>query len=148
MRAYKTKSTNETRKVAKEVAGALPRLKSHKRALVLGFEGELGAGKTTFIKALMRAMGVRRKITSPTFIILRKFKTNRNKFKNIFHIDAYRTEKAKELSELGINEIFSDPQNLVLVEWADKIKQVLPKDTIWVKFNYGKERDEREIIVN
>ena len=69
-------------------------------------------------------------------------------FKNIFHVDAYRISDAKELLEVGVEEILKNPLNIVLVEWADRVKRVLPKETIWVKFKYGKERNEREIIID
>lgn len=148
MKQYKTYKESETRVVAKKFAESLATRKLAKKALIIGFTGELGAGKTTFIKSFTRSMGVRKKITSPTFVILRRFKINSKPFKNIFHIDAYRISEKSELSAVGIDKILESPSNIVLVEWADRIKNVLPKDTIWVKFKYGKERDERTITID
>ena len=148
MSQYKTNKESDTRAVAKDFAKTLKNRKPGKNALVVGFTGELGAGKTTFIKSFTRSMGVRRKITSPTFLILRRFKINNKFFSNIFHIDAYRIKKESELSMVGIEKILENPSNIVLVEWADRIKKVLPKTTIWVKFKYGKKRDERTITID
>ena len=148
MKHYKSNKESETRVIAKNFAKTLKTKKRGRNALVIGLMGELGAGKTTFIKSFTRSMGVRKKITSPTFIIFRRFKINNKSFANIFHIDAYRIKGKNELSAVGIEKILESPSNIVLVEWADMIKKVLPKTTIWVKFKYGKERNERTITID
>jgi len=145
---YKTKNPNETRIIAKKFAEDISKSKNTKRALVVGLTGELGAGKTTFIKSFIKSMGVKKRITSPTFLIQRRLSIKHKTFKNIFHIDAYRVNDKKELSEIGIEEILKDPSNIVLIEWADRVRKILPKGAIWVKFIYGKERDERKIIID
>lgn len=115
-----------------------------KSLVVLGLVGGLGAGKTTFTKSLIKALGSKKKVTSPTFLIMRRF-VLKNK-RNVYHIDAYRIA-AYDLVHLGAEEIFKSP-NIVVVEWADRIKKMLPKDTIWINFGYGKKENERHITFN
>jgi len=146
---FLTTSPRETGLVARCLAKELTERRTPKMGLVIGLVGELGAGKTTFIKSFIRALGVRRKITSPTFLILRRFRLPKGTtYKNVFHIDAYRVIKSKELKEVGIESIVDDPTNIVLVEWADRVKGVLPKEMIWLKFKHGEEDFERQITVN
>jgi len=147
--SFITNSEKETSSLAKRIAKELTQKDLAGKALIIGLTGELGAGKTTFIKSFMRELGIRNKITSPTFIILRRFKLPKGgNYKNIFHIDAYRLSKEKELSEIGIDKEMKNPENIILIEWADRIEKVLPKGTIWLKFKYGKNRNERHIIIN
>ncbi|MBI4119571.1 MAG: tRNA (adenosine(37)-N6)-threonylcarbamoyltransferase complex ATPase subunit type 1 TsaE, partial [Parcubacteria group bacterium] len=67
------------------------------------------------------------------------------RFKNIYHIDAYRLKSASELGTLHFSEIIGDPRNVVLVEWADKVRKILPKTAIWIKFRHGRKENERYI---
>lgn len=132
-------------------------------ATVVALRGGLGAGKTTFIHGAARALGVRRRITSPTFLIIRFYplpqkdanskslqsQKPRNpgtqKFRNLVHIDAYRLQFPRELLAIGFKEIVSDPENIIFIEWAEKVKNILPKNTLWLNFDYGKMERERII---
>jgi tRNA threonylcarbamoyladenosine biosynthesis protein TsaE len=134
-----SRSSKETKKFAGLLAkNLLKRPKKSKTALILALTGDLGSGKTTFIQGICRAAGIKKHITSPTFIIFRRFK-------NIYHIDCYRFQKPQELLKLGFKEIISNPKNIALIEWAEKIKKFLPKNVIWIKFNYGEKENERII---
>ncbi len=119
--------------------------------------GDLGSGKTSFARAFAEALGVRENVTSPTFVIQKKFqipknktqtkhKTQNTKFKNLIHIDAYRLDGPKELLDLGWEEIIADPENIVLVEWAEKIKKILPENGVRINFEHLKE-DKRKITI-
>lgn len=130
-----SQSESATERLAKDFAKKIK--KPHKRAVVVGFVGDLGAGKTTFIKALARALGVKRHVTSPTFLIMKKFG-------RIHHIDAYRI-KSKDLLKLGFKKIISDPKNIIFIEWADRVKRILPKNTIWLHFAHGEVENVRII---
>lgn len=148
-RYFKTNKPKDTAKIAISLAKDLVNRAPGKRALVLGFTGDLGAGKTTFIKSFIRALGVRKKVTSPTFLISRRFGLPKGgRYKNVFHVDAYRISNSKELSEIGIEDIMNERGNIVLVEWADRIKHVLPKGMIWVKFKHGKGESQRHITID
>jgi len=153
---YLTFSAAETENLAKNLAedilGGKGILKESekKRATLLALEGDLGGGKTTFLKGFARGLGIKDKVLSPTFIILRKFKISpklsSSKFQRFYHFDCYRLEKPKELLTLGFNEIISDPKNIVSIEWADKIKKILPREILWIKFKI-KSVNQREIII-
>ncbi len=142
---HRTRSTRETQSLAKKLAKRTLKKEATKKAIVIGLVGELGSGKTTFVKSFMRELGVKRRITSPTFLIVRRFGIKHKRLKNVFHVDAYRVKNKQDLSGIDFREILKEKSNIVLVEWADRILGVLPKGTIWVKFKYGKNRNEREI---
>jgi len=118
----------------------------NKRAVVVALVGDLGAGKTTFVQGFAKALGVKEKITSPTFVIQKKFKIQNSKFKILIHIDAYRIDDSQEILDLGWEELLDNSKNIVLVEWAEKIKKILPKNTIWIKFGHISET-ERQIEI-
>jgi len=133
-----TKSDIETQELAKKMAQEML-VRNNQEALVIGLEGDLGSGKTTFIQGVAKGLGIKDKITSPTFVIMKKYGF-------FYHIDCYRI-KSKDLLELGFKEIISQPDNIIMIEWADRVKDVLPKNTIWMKFEYL-DKDKRKILVN
>lgn len=140
MEKFITKNAKETGKLAKVLAKEILKSGSKiKKTLVFGLVGNLGAGKTTFIKAFANGMGIKRRLTSPTFVLMKKYK-------NLYHIDCYRIRDAKDILALDFKEIISIPQNIVLIEWAEKIKKILPKNAIWLKFKIINER-QRLIIM-
>lgn len=133
-----------------------------KHALVLAMQGDLGGGKTTFIQGLARGLGIKENITSPTFVILKKFEIPllhqcpgkpqlhfaRNDRGSLFyHIDAYRLEKPEDLTDLAIEGILSDTNNIVAIEWSEKIQKILPKNAIKIKFEFIDEKT-RKIVIN
>lgn len=146
-----TSSPSQTQKAGRVLARKILGEPPKKRAAVLGLAGNLGGGKTTFLQGFARGLGVREKITSPTFVIAKRFKigsaAEESGFKNFYHLDCYRVKKAKELSGLGFKEIISDPRNIVALEWADRVKKSLPRETLWVKFVF-KNKTRRKIIIN
>jgi tRNA threonylcarbamoyladenosine biosynthesis protein TsaE len=148
MLKFLSHSSQETKKIAgllaKEILIQPPKISS---ALVLALTGDLGSGKTTFIQGFCRAAGIKKRITSPTFVIFKKFKIKNLKFKNLYHLDCYRIQKPQELLKLGFKEIIVNPQNIVLIEWAEKIKLLLPKETIWIKFSHTKSLNQRLIRI-
>jgi tRNA threonylcarbamoyladenosine biosynthesis protein TsaE len=147
---YLTKNPSQTKKLGELLAKKFLKEKKQKGARVLGLEGELGGGKTTFLQGLAKGLGIKEKITSPTFVIMKKFristKTYNLKPKTFVHIDCYRIEKPKEILDLGFKEIISDSQNLVAIEWSDKIKKIFPKNSTILKFNFVS-KNQREIII-
>ncbi len=143
-----SKSPKETANLAKLFAEELLKTKPGKKALVVGLVGELGAGKTAFIKSLLRALEIKVRIVSPTFIFSRRYKSRLKYYKNIWHFDVYRLNSLKGVREIGLKEAISHDENLVLVEWADKVKSILPRGTIWVEFKHGVKRNERHITFN
>lgn len=139
-----TKNEKETQEFAKSLALKLIRRK--KKIPIIALKGGLGSGKTTFVKGFSRAFGIREKILSPTFVLIHKHKISAKPYKTLYHIDAYRLKSGKDLLKLGIKEIFSDPKNIILIEWAEKLKKIIPQNAIWINFkNFNK--NKRKIIL-
>jgi tRNA threonylcarbamoyladenosine biosynthesis protein TsaE len=96
------------------------------------FEGEMGAGKTTLIKAICKELGVKGNIQSPTFSIVNEYLTDKGK--TIYHFDFYRLKKEEEALDFGVEEYF-DSGNICLLEWAEKIESILPDDFFKITIN-------------
>ncbi len=137
-----TQSAKETRKFAAELAKKLIK-KSGKKALIIALEGELGTGKTTFIKGFSKVLGIREKVLSPTFVLIHR---HHLKSGDLYHVDAYRLKSEKDLLKLNIKKIFNNPKNIVLIEWADRVKKVIPKTAIWIHFDHIS-KEGRKIII-
>jgi len=143
---YKITSFKQTKKIANLLARKfLQRRLKQKGALVLALSGDLGSGKTTFIQGFMRGLGVKNKITSPTFVLIKNYKLKISNYKRAYHIDCYRIKNAGELLKLGLKEILNNPQNIVLIEWAERILRALPKNVVWLKFEHGQKINERNV---
>jgi tRNA threonylcarbamoyladenosine biosynthesis protein TsaE len=142
-----TNSSEETKKVGHALAATLEKEPLNtKQAFVVALEGDLGSGKTTFIQGLAKGLKVRENVLSPTFVIQKDFSLGLGHYKNFYHIDAYRLKNPEELLELGFEDLISNPENLIVIEWADKVKKILPRNILRIKFeNLGK--DKRKIII-
>jgi tRNA threonylcarbamoyladenosine biosynthesis protein TsaE len=116
----------------------LKKLKTEKtsQAVVIGLRGELGSGKTTFVRAVGKLLKVKNHITSPTFIIVRHYKLRDFSFTNLVHIDAYRLKSGKELESLGWDNALNDSNSLVFIEWPENVKRILPKDLVEIHFKF------------
>jgi tRNA threonylcarbamoyladenosine biosynthesis protein TsaE len=111
---------------------------------VFAFYGEMGAGKTTFIKQVCRQMGVEENITSPTFSIVNEYiATGGN---SIYHFDCYRLKNLEEAYNIGAEEYFYSG-NYCMIEWPEKIEGMLPESAIAVKIEV-QHKNHRKIIVN
>ncbi|MEK9184690.1 MAG: tRNA (adenosine(37)-N6)-threonylcarbamoyltransferase complex ATPase subunit type 1 TsaE [Patescibacteria group bacterium] len=113
-------------------------------ATIVGLYGDLGSGKTTFVKALAKAYGITEHITSPTFVIMKSYNLIPNSYNLLIHIDAYRLKSGEELITLGWEKIISNPQNLICIEWPENVAYIIPKDHIVMKFTFVDE-NTREI---
>lgn len=107
-----------------------------KEATVVGLYGDLGAGKTAFTKCVAGVLGIQEEITSPTFVIEKIYSLTDKVFEKLIHIDAYRLEKGEELARLGWNDLLSNPKNLILIEWPEKVKEVMPKNHTKLFFTF------------
>lgn len=104
-------------------------------ATVVALSGELGAGKTTFVQGMARALGISDPITSPTFVVEKIYELSGRSFAHLVHIDAYRLKNAQELSSLGFETLLSDTQNLICVEWAENVRELIPEDATRVSLS-------------
>lgn len=120
----KTNSPKETLKVAENLAKTL------KIGQVIALFGELGAGKTIFVKGIAKGLNIKKRIASPTFVFQKNYKTKiNNKPTTLYHLDLYRGQTHSDFENLGLDEIFSN-NSIVILEWAGKIKDRLPKKRI------------------
>jgi tRNA threonylcarbamoyladenosine biosynthesis protein TsaE len=114
---------------------------------ILALTGNLGAGKTTFIQGLAAGLGIKNKIVSPTFILMRQYDQGGRQLK-LRHLDLYRLSNdiEKEVENLGLFDIWEDKDNIIAIEWAEKIKYLLPKETVFINFENLDENKRRITI--
>ena len=110
---------------------------------VICLQGELGAGKTTLVQGLAQGWGSLDPVTSPTFIIVNIYR--RSEEGQLFHMDAYRLDSAPEAAELDLDEMLA--QGSLLVEWPERIQEILPGDCMWISFEYVAE-ENRQMLLN
>lgn len=107
---------------------------------VIGLEGDLGAGKTSFTKHLCELLSIQEIVTSPTFVIQKSYDISAlDGFKKLVHIDVYRLDRGEELLTIGWNELLKESGVIVCVEWPKHVESVLPTDTHRVQFTYVNE---------
>ena len=109
---------------------------------VFSFVGELASGKTTFIKGILKGLSFDKSVTSPTFTLVNEYDA---KFP-VIHIDCYREDEQERWIKLGMND-YMDEENVVIIEWADKMKSLLPVNTIQIQFSH-KSINSREIFLS
>lgn len=95
-------------------------------ATLITLSGELGAGKTAFTKAVAQAYGITDVVNSPTFVLEKIYQLPQQDFSRLIHIDAYRLETGSDLAPLAFKEFMQDPQNLIFLEWPEKVADTLP----------------------
>lgn len=147
-----SRSLKETENAAKVFFQKL--LPKKDGATVVALSGDLGSGKTTFVQSTARLLGIKDRVTSPTFVIMKKFSifpkgqqaangAGNFQFSNLYHIDAYRLKSGEELRKLGWNEMIADPKNLIFIEWPENVIDVIPKDATKISFKFIDENTRR-----
>lgn len=127
-----TQNSKQTKKLGEALA------KEIRGGKIICLEGELGSGKTTFSQGLLKGLGLKGPYISPTFVIMKKYENN------IFHFDTYRVN-SEDILGLGWEEIIKNKDNIVIVEWADRILGIIPTDCLWIKFQWKGEK-QREVV--
>lgn len=132
-----TATAQETRAAAREL-GKMYRAAGNPfedRACILTLKGDLGAGKTTFTQGFAQGLGITKTIQSPTFVLMKRFPLKKRAqavrpFGAFYHLDCYRLESARDLQSLKLSRVLGDPQNIVLIEWPERVgKALLPPFT-------------------
>ncbi|TSC78873.1 MAG: UPF0079 ATP-binding protein [Parcubacteria group bacterium Gr01-1014_33] len=152
MRTITTKTPTETKKIASLLAKTALHV-SGPRPLVIALVGNLGVGKTAFAQGFAKGCGIKEKVRSPTFVLMKTYRIRKNvssslrQFARLIHIDCYRLNTPRELLHIGFAEVKRDQHAIILIEWADRIKKILPKDTAWIRFAHGQKINERSIAM-
>lgn len=136
MEKYITKNDEET----KQVAGKIIEKYLDKKTTVIFLSGELGAGKTVFVKGLARKLGIQKQVESPTFIFVREYHSEIP----LYHFDLYRINNTDELDELGFFD-YLGKNGIIAIEWAEKAEDLIKPDIKVQIKKVGK--NEREIVV-
>lgn len=139
MKQFISNSDFDTKKIAANLAKQITKG-------VIALNGNLGAGKTTFAAGFAKGLGIQDKIISPTFVLIRQHKIP-NSDRIFYHIDLYRLENGEEFISLGIQDLLNNSDNLILIEWAEKIKKYLPENTVSISIE-KQEGDKRKFIVS
>jgi len=141
MKKIISKSQKETFNLGKELA------RECLGAEVFAINGDLGAGKTCLSQGIAAGLKIKGPVNSPTFVIMKVYKVNGHKtIKNFCHIDAYRLTGAEDLEAIGANEYLGRPDTVSVIEWANQVKNILPKNSVKIEIKH-KNENEREIII-
>jgi tRNA threonylcarbamoyladenosine biosynthesis protein TsaE len=138
-----TKNSQETFALGKALASLL------ESNSLLALSGDLGAGKTCLTQGLAEGLGIKNKVNSPTFVVMKVYETKKNKnIKLLCHIDAYRLTGPQDLISIGFSDYLKKEKTITVIEWAEKIKKILPKNTILIDISHikGKENERRITI--
>lgn len=127
---YISKSAEETEEIGKELGSKL------KKGQVVSLRGSLGAGKTVFAKGIARALGINESIVSPTFTLVQEY----DGAEKLYHLDIYRLSGEDEFESMG-GEEFLYPDGITLIEWSEKIEDMLPDDTLFVNIEIEDNQD-------
>lgn len=141
MKIVETRSLEETQKLAKEWLNSIS--VKDDEATIVGLYGNLGSGKTTFTQSIARELGIKEAVTSPTFVIEKIYDTNHILFNRLIHIDAYRLASGRELQVLNFEQEVANENNLILIEWPENVKEILPENHIKVYFEFVDENTRK-----
>ena len=137
MQEYLTHSEAETEQAGADFARALPDGK------VVAMYGELGSGKTAFVRGMARGMGLTCRVSSPTFTIVNELYGKRD----LFHFDMYRLGSSDELFDIGWEDYLTRG-GVCAVEWSERVDDAMPADTLWVDIARGTDESDRIITIS
>jgi len=138
---FHSHNREESFQFAQSVANMISHTKPRSHALVIALEGELGAGKTTFTQDFCKIIGISGHITSPTFVIMKSYPITWHHFTRLIHIDAYRLHDHNDLIALGIQTELENPENIILIEWPERVAEILPQDKIAIHIDHINEHE-------
>lgn len=138
-----SENERETKELAKRLAI------NFKAGDIICLHGELGAGKTAFVKGVAEILNIKMEVTSPTFTLMNIYKIEPqiNQIERLIHIDTYRLKNSDELLEIGAEDYIGEKNNLTIIEWPDKIQELLENKKVMNITIHHLEKDKREITV-
>lgn len=137
-----TKNEQETIKFAKNFLEDILKEANRGKPLIFYLTGELGAGKTHFVKGLAQALGIKDNITSPTFVLVKKYIIPKG-LAIFFHIDCYRIYDSEDARQIGLDKVLQSPKAIIAVEWAERIEDIIPRPYWKVKMEHAGGRERR-----
>lgn len=139
-----SKNVEDTKKIAQKFINKLH------GGEVVALYGDLGSGKTTFVQCVAKRLGIKDKVQSPTFVIVKTYNLPQTtcNFTKIIHADLYRIKSENEAREIGLAEYFNKKNTVVFIEWPEVIEGLLPRDTMRIKFQHGQKENERKISID
>ncbi len=139
-----SKSAQQTKKIGERLA------KNCFGGCIIGLVGDLGGGKTTFTQGIAKGLGISQQITSPTFVLLKKYKVKSTKYKDellrFYHIDLYRINVPSDVYSFGFDEALKDEGSIVVIEWVEKVIDILPEEKLIIKFDFISENERRIVF--
>jgi tRNA threonylcarbamoyladenosine biosynthesis protein TsaE len=131
---FLSRSPEQTRRLGQRLGAAL------QPGDVICLQGDLGAGKTTFVQGIAQGWGSRDAVSSPTFIIVNVYRNNNET--QLFHLDAYRLDSLGEAEELDLQTM--QAQGPLLIEWPERMERLIPRDRLWIKLEHV-DQEERQM---
>jgi len=169
---FVSKNLKQTEEIAKSFLEKIA-LEFSDGAIVVGLYGDLGSGKTTFTQSIAKYLGIDENVTSPTFVIQKRYQIPNTEYRmsnigekkekdkknteihhspfnipysSFIHIDAYRLDSGKELLALDFERDLNDPKNIIFIEWPERVSEILPKNHAKINFKFISE-NEREVEI-
>lgn len=148
MRPYRSAAARDTARFAATLLRATRR--GRRRPIVFALAGELGSGKTTFVQGLARSLGIRERVQSPTFVLVKRYRLppRQRPFRHFVHVDAYRIERWRAARHCNLPATFRDRDAIIVIEWADRIKKLIPQGAVWIRFRHTSKTQRTIEILN
>lgn len=137
MEKYLSNSETDTKRLAAKLSNKI-------KNGIICLSGDLGSGKTVFVQGFAQSLGIKEPIISPSFVLIKQYPIPYH-HGTLYHIDLYRLED-NQLRELGLDELWSEKQNIILIEWADKLKKI-PNSAVKISIQ-KKGKDQRLFLIN
>ncbi|KKW21784.1 MAG: hypothetical protein UY71_C0006G0002 [Parcubacteria group bacterium GW2011_GWB1_52_7] len=140
---------NELSALAKKLAAKVLKLSKGNNARLISLSGELGGGKTTFTQFFAKALGVRGRVLSPTFVVAHEHPiAKKSPYRRLIHIDAYRIDGKKFFDSTEIRRYLKNPENIVVIEWGERISKWIPKSDVTMHLQHYKSRYRKVCVIS
>lgn len=146
-----TTNITDFEEASRNILRSILEISPKNKATLITLSGDLGAGKTTMAQFFGKELGIKTEITSPTFVIQKRYELDETKqYINVFHMDLYRLQNFSEIEKLGWREIRNNQDNIIFIEWAENIKEVAEDFDVQIKIEFLKDhsglgQDNKEI---